>query len=253
MQVQTPYGLDIIESCLGCPLRQDRFLCDLPKETLARWDALSTAMAFPQGAVLFVEGQRPRGIFTICSGRVKLTANSARGKAVILRIAEAGEVVGLPGTISGLPYEVTAEALEPLQINFIGREPFLDFLAQNGDACLKVAAMLTSIYHATYREVRYLALSGSVAQRLALYLVDLSAQNPADPGGRVRVRLTLGHAEIAEILGMSRETVTRTLTVFKKEHLIEARGATLIVIDPARLKALAESGPEVGDRRYALK
>jgi len=251
MQARTPYGLDIIESCIGCPVRQDGFLCDLPKETLARWDALSTATVFPQGAVLFVEGQRPQGIFAICSGRVKLTANSARGKSVILRIAQAGEVVGLPGTISGLPYGVTAEALEPLRVNFIGREPFLKFLAQNGDACLKVAGMLTSIYHATYREVRYLALAASVAQKLASYLVDLPQLTAPGSNGQARARLPLSHAEIAEILGTSRETITRTLSEFKKQGLVEVRGATLLMTNPVGLKVLAEEGPApVNDVTY---
>ena len=80
----------------------------------------SCQISYP--AILFVEGQEARGVFVICNGRIKLSASSADGKSLILRIAEPGEVVGLPGTISGKPYEVTAEALEPIQANFIPRE-----------------------------------------------------------------------------------------------------------------------------------
>ena len=80
---------------------------------------------------------------------------------MILRIAEAGEVVGLPGTISGKQYEATAEALEPIQANFIPREAFLSFLRHHGEVTLPIAEILCGVYHATYLEVRNLGLSAS--------------------------------------------------------------------------------------------
>jgi CRP/FNR family transcriptional regulator len=119
--MKTPYGLEIIENCLACPLHQDRLFCNLAPPALAGLDAISSAAIYPKGAILFVEGQEPRGIFVICNGHVKLSASSAAGKSLILRIADPGEVIGLPGTISGKPYEATAEAQEPTRpISFPG-------------------------------------------------------------------------------------------------------------------------------------
>jgi CRP/FNR family transcriptional regulator len=126
--MRTPYGLEIIESCLVCPLRQDRIFCDLPLPEVEALQAMSSRATYPKGSILFVEGQEPRGVFILCTGKVKLTAGSASGKSLIMRIAEAGEIIGLPSTISAKPYELTAEALEPVQANFISREPFLNFL-----------------------------------------------------------------------------------------------------------------------------
>src|SRR5271163_52098 len=140
--MKTPYALEIIANCLGCPLRQDRLFCNLAPPALAGLDAISSAAIYPKGAILFVEGQEPRGVFVICNGRVKLSANSADGKSLILRIADPGEVVGLPGTISGKPYEVTAEALEPIQTNFVPREEFLKFLREHGEVAVRVAEIL---------------------------------------------------------------------------------------------------------------
>jgi CRP/FNR family cyclic AMP-dependent transcriptional regulator len=235
--MKTPYGLEIIENCLSCPLRRDRLFCDLAPAALAGLDAISSAATYPKGAILFVEGQEPRGIFVICNGRVKLSASSAGGKSLILRMVEAGEVIGLPGTISGKPYEATAEAQEPIQANFIPRKPFLEFLRAHGEVALRIAEMLSDIYYATYREVRCLGLSGSVEEKLARFLLDFAAGHASDKG-QTRAALTLTHEEIAETIGSSRETVTRLFADFKRRGLVEVRGSTLVITDKARLLEL---------------
>ena len=235
--MKTPYGLQVIESCLSCPLRQDRIFCDLPQPALQVLDAISSSATYPKGAILFVEGQEPRGVFILCNGRVKLMAGSADGKSLILRIADPGEIVGLPGTISGKPYELTAEALEPLQANFIPREAFLHFLREHGDAAVKVAQILSEIYHATCREVRYLGLSGSAAEKLARFLLDWTDSH-SENGVELRSTLTLTHEEIAEMIGASRETVTRLFAEFKRKKLIEVHGSTLVITNKAGLEQL---------------
>jgi CRP/FNR family transcriptional regulator, cyclic AMP receptor protein len=231
----TPYGLAIIENCLLCPLRRDRIFCDLPASGLEDLRAISSLATYPKGAVLFVEGQEARGVFVLCRGRVKLSAGSEHGKSLIVRIAEDGEIMGLPGTISGKPYELTAEALEPVQTDFIGRDSFLKFLRDHGDAALKVAQILTDIYHATCQEVRYLGLSNSAGEKLARFLLDWNVNHggEADHGSSV---LTLTHGEIGEMLGMNRETVTRLFADFKRQQLLEIRGSNLVIKNKAGLQ-----------------
>ena len=233
--MRTPYGLEIIESCLICPLRHDRIFCDLPIADLQALQAISSLATYPKGSLLFVEGQEPRGVFILCNGSVKLSAGSADGKSLITRIAEAGEIIGLPGTISSRSYELTAEALEPLQANFISRESFLGFLREHGDAALRIAQILSDIYYATYQEVRYLGLSSSAGEKLARFLLDWNASH----GGKtdsLRSVLTLTHEEIAEMLGTSRETITRLFADFKRQQLVEVRGSSLVIIDKPGLQ-----------------
>jgi len=240
--MKTPYGLEVIESCLTCPLTTERLFCHLPKPTLAGLDAISSSATYPKGAILFTEGQQPRGVFILCNGRVKLSASSAEGKSLILRIAEAGEVVGLPGTISGKAYEATAEALEPIQANFVPRDAFLIFLREHGEVALRVAEILSDIYHATYREVRYLGLSSSAAGKLARFLLDRVESAVAKQGeaaSPMRALLTLTHEEIAEMIGASRETVTRVFADFKKKKFVEVHGSTVIIRDQASLQKIA--------------
>ena len=238
----SPYGLEIIESCLTCPTAKDNIFCDLPPSALAGLDSISSSATYPKGTVLFVEGQEPRGAFIICNGRVKLTANSADGKSLILRIADSGEVIGLPATISGRPYELTAEALEPIQANFIPRQEFLQFLREHGEAALKTAEMLCQIYHATHQEVKYLGLSGSAAEKLARFIMD-RVTAAAGEDGTITAQQTLTHEEIAEMIGSSRETVTRLFANFKKKKLIEVRGSTLVIRNRAELEKLIDLKP----------
>jgi CRP/FNR family transcriptional regulator len=237
--MKTPYGLKVIESCLTCPMTKERLFCNLPQHALVGLDAISSSATYPKGALLFVEGQTPRGVFVICSGRVKLTASSSDGKSLILRIGEAGEVVGIPGTISGEPYEVTAEALEPIQANFIPSEQFLEFLRENGEAAVRVAQILCNIYHSTCREIRYLGLSGSAAEKLARFLLDLTPSHGQD-NGPIRVTLTLTHEEVAGMIGASRETVSRLFASFKRKKLIDVHGSALIIKSRSNLEKLIE-------------
>src|SRR5579872_3554614 len=238
----SPYGLQIIESCLTCPVAKDQIFCDLPQSALAGLDAISSSATYPKGTVLFVEGQEPRGAFIICNGRVKLTANSADGKSLILRIADSGEVIGLPGTISGRPYELTAEALEPVQANFIPRQEFLQFLREHGEAALRTAEMLCHIYHATHQEVKYLGLSGSAAEKLARFIMDRVASDEGEDG-TISAQQTLTHEEIAEMIDASRETVTRLFASFKKKKLIEVHGSKLTIRNKAELEKLIDLKP----------
>jgi CRP/FNR family cyclic AMP-dependent transcriptional regulator len=238
--MKTPYGLQVIEDCIACPMLRDRVFCNLPGPALAGLDAISSVATYPRGAILLVEGQEPRGIFILCNGRVKLFGGSPSGKIVIFRIAEAGEIIGLPSTLSGKPYELTAEALEPTQANFVRREDFLAFLRLHGETALRVAEMLSNIYHATCQEVRYLGLSGSAAEKLARFLLDLKPAKNTEPG-QIRANLTLTHEEIAEMIGSSRETVSRLFANFKQKSFIEVHGSSLIVKNKKALQDLLEA------------
>ena len=238
--MKAPYGFEIIESCVSCPHREDRLFCNLPPAAVQALSAITSPAAYPKTATLFVEGQSPRGVFILCGGRVKLSTSSADGKSLIVRIADPGEVLGLPATVTGKPYELTAEVIEPTQANFIGREDFLAFLRQHGEAALRVAQQLGETYHSAIAEMRNIGLSHSVGEKLARFLLDFSESH--DNGkGEVKVTLTLTHEEIAQTIGASRETVTRLFSEFKRKQLLQVKGSTLIIKNKAGLESVLNS------------
>ena len=240
--VRSPYGLDIIESCLTCKLHGDHLFCNLSPAALQALEAIKSTATYPKGAVLFVEGQQPRGVFVLCHGRAKLTASSADGKSLILRIANSGEVLGLSATISGRPYAFNAEVTEPCQANFIERKQFLNFLHQHGEAAFRVAEQLSENYHTAFEEVRALSLSHSVSEKVARLLMQWADERGHSEGnGGIHLTQVLTHEEIAQLLGTSRETVTRTLADFKKKRLIEIKGSSLVIYKRAALQELIKS------------
>jgi CRP/FNR family transcriptional regulator len=237
--MRAPYGLEIIESCLSCPYREDRLFCNLPPPALKHLESITAAATYPKGATLFVEGQKPRGVFILCNGRVKLSTSSADGKTLILRVPEKGEILGLAATVSGQPYQASAEVLEPAQANFIARNDFLDFLKTHGEAALRVAQQLSENYHLAIGEMRTIGLSHSAAEKFARFLFEQISEGEKEEG-EVRVTLTLTHEEIAQMIGSSRETVTRLFSDFKKKEILQVKGSTVIVRDIAALRKLAE-------------
>jgi len=188
-----------------------------------------------------VEGQEPHGVFILCYGRAKLTTSSSDGRGLILRIADPGEVLGLSGAISGKPYILTAEVLEPVQANFISRHDLLQFLGDNAQAALKAAELLGENYHAAFAEVRNISLSQSAAEKLARFLLEW-VDGHRDSKNPDRARLTLTHEEIAAMIGTSRETVTRMFSDFKKKGLLEVAGSALILRERTSLENLVNSG-----------
>ena len=232
-----PYGLNVVESCLTCKLREERFFCNLKGPALQELERIKFSTSYPAGSILFVEGQEPRGVMILCQGRVKLSMSSANGKTLILKIAGPGEVLGLTATIAGELHEMTAEAVDPVQINLIRRADFQNFLARYQDACLHAAQELSAVHNSACHEIRILGLSQSVPERLARLVLDWDAkQSPAKQGS---VRMALTHEEISEFLGTSRETITRVLLDFKKRKIIQLKGATLVILDRLRLQAMA--------------
>src|SRR5262249_663390 len=237
----SPYGLDIIESCLTCKMRSERIFCDLPTAALESFEAIKYATAYPKGAVLFVEGQAPRGIFVLCKGRVKLSICATDGKTLVLKIEVPGERLGLRANDSGKSDELTAETMDPSQVNFVKREDFLRFLREHSDACFKVAEQLSEKYNNACHEVRSLGLSHSAGEKLAKLLLEWSSKNGEAVKQEPRLKLALTHEEIAQMIGTSRETVTRLFADLKKRQIVQAKGSTLVIRNKAALKGIASN------------
>lgn len=223
-----PYNLTLQNDCTTCPMRQDGRFCDLSAPALAMLNTMKFSAAYPKGATLFVEGETPRGVFILCTGKAKLTTSSSEGKTLILHIANAGEILGISAAILGQPYEVSAETMEPSQVNFIRHADFLAMLHAHPEVCLRSAEQLSAKYRQAQRELRALGLSQTTSEKLARLILDWSADGEETPRG-VRVKVLLTHEEIGQMLGTTRETVTRLLSELRRKGLIEMSGASLYV------------------------
>ena len=235
---KSPHGIPIVDECASCELRTGDFFCGLSEAALKALQKIKHTSSYPTGAIIFMEGQSARSVYILCQGRVKLMTANSDGRTLILKIAQPGEGLGLDSVLSGRPYEMTAEILQPAQVTYIAREDFLKFIAEHGDACLRFVQHLSRDCQAAYELVRSIGLSDSVSERLAKFLLEWSSNGSAG-NGATRVKLALTHQEIAQLIGTSRETVTRTLSDFKKQGIIEVNGSTLVVRNKTSLEGLA--------------
>jgi len=236
-KASTPYGLPITENCQTCKLRNGNFFCSLSESLMKTMDQIKHSTSYPEGALVFMEGQAARGVYLICQGKVKLMTTNREGKTLIMKIAGAGEVLGLHSVVSNVPHELTVETLQPTQLAFINRDDFLRLIRTHGEACLHAAQHISRDCQSAYEVIRSIGLSHSVSEKLARLILQL-ASDGREVDGAVRVKLALTHEEMAQLIGSSRETVTRTLSDFKKKKIAELVGSTLVVRNKLALERM---------------
>ena len=232
-----PYGFDPNENGQPHKLRASSFFCHLRAGALKEFNALMNLATYPAGALLFLEKEQPRGVFVLGAGEVKLSLSSSAGKTLILRIAKAGEILGLMAIMSGNTYEVTAETLRPCQAAFVHRGDFLRFVTKHAEAYQSVVRQMSALYSGACQQLRTVGLSVSAPEKLARLLLAWSAGMKEAKQG-MPIKLPLTHAEIGEFIGTTRETVTRTLSEFKTQQLVALEGSTLIISNRPALEAI---------------
>jgi CRP/FNR family transcriptional regulator, cyclic AMP receptor protein len=237
--VHAPYNLELADNCLNCRLRGQNYYCNLADASLQALVAISYPSVYPEGSILFVEGQMPRGVNILCRGRAKLSMVSTEGKTLILRISEPGDILGLSSCLLSQPYQATVETLSPCQLNFIRREDFLRYIRNNNDAMFRVAEFLSREYRSACNEIGSLGLAHSAAEKLARLLLEWK-ETHANGNGATTLKMTLTHEEMSQMIGASRETVTRMLARFRAQNYIEVNGSTLVIRNRAALQAMAD-------------
>jgi CRP/FNR family cyclic AMP-dependent transcriptional regulator len=238
MKTHAPYGMELVDDCTKCPLRKEGFFCQMNNTSLEAFEKLKFTSSYPAGAVLFVEGQVPRGVYMLCTGRVKLTMASPEGKTIIMRVAEAGELLALHSATSGDAHELTAETLQPCQVDFIRRDDFLKLLREHRDVAANAMQQFGNYYRGACQQIRYLGLSTSATEKLACFLVDAALRGQETQQG-VRFNLSLTHEEIAQVVGLTRESVTRGLAELRHRSLISTKGPTILIRNKPALEAMA--------------
>ena len=222
-----------------CPLGANGFFRGLSSEAEKRLFTTISSATYPKGTVLFAEGQYPQGLTIVCCGRAKVYTSTSESGALIVRTSEPCELLGLAATISGKPYECTAQLLERAEISVIPRDDFLMCLNSFVEVAARVAGVLSESYHCVFSELKKIGPPLSAKRRFARLLLDWSSNVSGDKG-EIEVQTKLTHEEIAELIGSSRETVTRLFATFKKKRLIRGKGSALTIRDRVGLENLVQ-------------
>ncbi|HTR25771.1 MAG TPA: Crp/Fnr family transcriptional regulator [Terriglobales bacterium] len=214
---------------------RDKTFCDLPPAVAGALEQEALTTVYPREAVLFEEGQAAKGVFIVRQGRVKL-AISRGDRTLILRIVNPGGSLGMAAVIAARKYEATAETLERCEISFIRQRDVRRLMCLHADLALWVTEHLSKDYANTCREIGDLMLSDSPSERFARFLLGLLDQN-IEPNSS-QVELVLTREEIGQMIGTSRETVSRLFASFTKRNLIRQGGGRLVMPHRVALESL---------------
>ena len=215
---------------------------DSSTNPLHGFDSVSTRSSHQRGTVLFVEGQPPRGAYILCAGRAKISICSAEGKALIMRIAQPGEWLGLSCALSGDPHDARAETLEPCQIDFVSRRDLLKLMNKEARVSFGIAEALAHEVSECIAQSRLLFTSNSAAEKLARLMLKWCGESGVQTPRGTRLLFALTHEELSQMIGASRETVTRLLSEFKRRQLISVNGSSILIRKKAALESMVRLG-----------
>ena len=214
-----------------------------PLRAIPGIDRVSRSRIYSRGAVVFHEGNIARGVYVLSSGRAKVSISSADGKKLIIRIARPGDVLGLYAGLTGRPFEATAEMVEGGRIDFISRTDLLNLMGRQQSFSSDLVEMFSRQFSEFVDNTRMLLLSQSALEKLARLIVRWGRDFGERTGEGIRVQILLTQEEIAQIIGASRETVTRLFSALKRDKIIRVKRDALWIRDSEALASLAQLAP----------
>jgi CRP/FNR family cyclic AMP-dependent transcriptional regulator len=237
----SPFNLKVVDSCYECSNREGGLVCKLPQSAIRELKTIRQNAFYPRGVVLYAEGETPRGVYILCSGQVRLTAGSSDGNEVILRVAGRGDILGLSNTFSREPHRVRAQTLSACQISFIPRLGFLQFLRAHPDAAIRIAEYLSVELQGAWEQIQLVTLAPSSNAKLIRFLLTWASNHGQVFAEGASLALYMTHEEIAQSIGVSRETVSRALAELRANNLIQFSRGHILLLNPEKLKLLTQT------------
>jgi len=226
-----------MSKCEQCIVRQFSSLKALNKEQLLKMADCKTSHIIKKGETIFEEGEITNGIYCIKDGVCKLSKLSSNGKDQIVKLVKPGELLGQRSMISEEPANLSAVAMEDMEVCFIPKKEILEFFTQNNDFSMNVMKTICGDLKEADEQLVMLAQK-NVKERLSGTLIYLEETFGTDEDGSLRLQLS--REELAGIIGTATESCIRLLSELNKTNLIELVGKRIKIIDKNKLRRLAE-------------
>lgn len=215
----------------ACVLCEARLYPGLAPDQVCRIRSLLVRETYAPRQSLFWEGDTADYLFTLKSGQVKLTTSLPDGRQQILRLAVAGQLLGFE-SLSGRRYSYTAEAITEAHVCKINRRDLFEVIQQNPAVSVRVIEALSQELEQAETTIRDLGLKSST-ERVASFLL---SQMPHCDGSNNTASLLLSRREMAEMLGLTEETVSRVMADFARREIIETAKGCLRILNPNWLR-----------------
>ena len=191
---------------------------------------------YPRNACVFHQGDNSDFVIVVLEGRVKIVVIAEDGSESLLGVRGPGELVGELAAFDSEPRLASAMALDPLTVQAITADAFRDFVAHHAGAVLGLMQMLIGrLREADRRRAEFGAHDS--ASRVAHLLAQLAAEQ--DPHGHHQAEVRLSQQEIGELIGASRESVSRALAVLRDQRLVRTGRRSVAVLDVSALRSFS--------------
>ncbi|HEV2276453.1 MAG TPA: Crp/Fnr family transcriptional regulator [Acidobacteriaceae bacterium] len=215
--------------------------CDEPtslaRSILEKLNGIENSFSYPAGKVIFLEGQPCTGVYVLIRGHAKMVTGNRFGRMLIIRIVHPGQILGLHACLTDRPYDFTAETTQNSRVAFVRHDDFINFLDHNSEGRRQASEQISRDCQAAYDRIRTLGLSQTATEKLARLLLQWAA-DALVIDGIPRIKVSFTHDEIGQLIGTSRETVSRALSQLKRQHILELSGSTLLIRDKEALRRL---------------
>ena len=226
-----------MSKCEQCIVREFSSLKALNKDELVKLSDCKTSHTVKKGEVIFEEGETINGIYCVKDGICKLTKLSPNGKDHIVKLIKKGELLGQRSMISDEPVNLTAVALEDMEVCFIPKSEVMGFFDKNNQFSMNVMKTICGDLKEADDHMVNMAQK-TVKERLAetlLYLLDTFGKNDDNT-----LKVQLSRDELVSMIGTATESCIRLLSDFNKLGLIELSGKKIILKDINKLKKIAD-------------
>lgn len=223
--------------CEQCIVRELSSLKALNKGELLRLAECKTSSVIKKGDPIFEEGDTVNGIYCVTVGVCKLSKLSANGKDQIVKLVKAGELLGQRSMISDEPANLSAVALEDMEVCFIPKSEVMNFFDTNNQFSMNLMKTICGDLKETSDHLVSVSQK-TVKERLAETLIYLQETFGKNEDGSLRIQLS--REEMAGMIGTATESCIRLLSDFNKLGLIELNGKKIILKDIGKLKRIAD-------------
>ena len=222
-----------MNKCEQCIVRQFSSLKALNKDELIRMAECKTSYTIKKGEPMFEEGEVTNGIYCIKDGVCKLSKLSDNGKDQIVKLVKPGELLGQRSMISDEPANLSAIALEDMEVCFIPRSEVMQFFNENNQFSMNVMKTICEDLKGADDHMVNMAQK-TVRQRLVETLIYLEETFGKNEDGSLHIQLS--REELAGMIGTATESCIRLLSELNKSNLIELNGKKIFITDKNKLK-----------------
>lgn len=217
-------------------LRRVPLLVGLSDGELERISQVAIPRSYPRGARVFHEGDESDACYVIRSGEVRVTREHSDGRAIALATLGPGEIVGELAMLDGEVRSASVEALTDVELLAIAARDMRALLERNPEITAKLVVALTRRVRETNERVARQSFQ-TVPSRVAGVLSQLASEAGSDGAGRDGVTIRMNQADLAQLAGTSRESVSRFLAVLERAGVVRVGRGRVTVLETQRLRA----------------